>query len=66
MTIFSLLTNLDAGLVVELVELEVLPAADEDVLGLVERGAVDGAGDRHLLCLLEGLGVKEDHLGPWG
>ena len=61
-----MLTNFDACLVVELVELEVLPATDEDVLGLVEGGAVDGAGDGHLLRLLECLGIQEDHLGAWG
>ena len=45
--------NLDPSLVIELVELEVLAPAHEDLLVLVQRGSVGRAGDAHLLELLK-------------
>ena len=45
--------NLDPSLVIELVELEVLASAHEDLLVLVQRGGVGRAGDAHLLELLK-------------
>ena len=44
--------NLDPRLVIELVELEVLAPAYENLLVLVQRGGVGRAGDVHLLDLL--------------
>ena len=45
--------NLNTRLVIELVELEVLASAHEDLLVLVQRGGVGWAGDVHLLDLLK-------------
>ena len=45
--------NLDPSLVIKLVELEVLAAAHEDLLVLVQRGGVGRAGDAHLLELFK-------------
>ena len=45
--------NLDPSLIIELVELEVLAPAHEDLLVLVQRGGVGRAGDAHLLELLK-------------
>ena len=45
--------NLDPSLVIELVELQVLTPAHEDLLVLVQRGGVGRAGDAHLLELLK-------------
>ena len=45
--------NLQPGLVVKLVELEVLPATDEDLSVLVQRGSVGGGGDADLLDFLK-------------
>ena len=45
--------NLDPSLVIELVELEVLAPAYENLLVLVQRGGVGRAGDAHLLEFLK-------------
>ena len=45
--------NLQPGLEVKLVELEVLSATDEDISVLVQRGGVGGGGDVDLLDLLK-------------
>ena len=45
--------NLQPGLVVKLVEFEVLPATDEDLSVLVQRGSVGGGGDADLLDFLK-------------
>ena len=45
--------DLDASLVIELVELKVLAPAHEDLPVLVQRGGVGRAGDVHLLQLLK-------------
>ena len=45
--------NLKPGLEVKLVELEVLPATDEDLSVLVQRGSVGGGGDADLLDFLK-------------
>ena len=49
--------NLQAGLEVKLVELEVLSATDEDISVLVQRGGVDGGGDADLLDRLKPDGM---------
>ena len=45
--------NLQTGLIVKLVELEVLSATHEDISVLVQRGGVGGGGDVDLLDLLK-------------
>ena len=49
--------NLQPGLEVKLVELEVLSATDEDISVLVQRGGVDGGGDADLLDRLKPDGM---------
>ena len=49
--------NLQPGLEVKLVELEVLSATDEDISVLVQRGGVGGGGDADLLDLLKPEGI---------
>ena len=58
--------DLDAGLVVELVQLEVLAPAHEDLLVLVQGGGVGGARNADLLELVELGGVEEDDLVSGG
>ena len=47
------LTNLDAGLIVVFVQLEILAPTDKNILVLTEGGGVGGAGHGYLLHLLE-------------
>merc|ERR1712223_108858 len=58
--------NLDPGLVVELVQLQVFTSANKYVLSFVQTGRVHWAGNRHLLHLLKGASFIEDHLGAGG
>ena len=58
--------NLDAGGVVELVQLQVLSPTHEDLLVEEQGGGVGGAGDAHLLDLVQGVRPEEDDLVPRG
>ena len=58
--------NLDAGGVVELVQLQVLSPTHEYLLVEEQGGGVGRAGDAHLLDLVQGVRPQEDDLVPRG